>query len=362
MLYLLMKVLSGKRFHRFAKYTASFKIMRGFKESQPTIYDVAALSGVSISTVSRVLNFPEKVSDDARQKVISAIDSLGFVPKAEARARALQNSARIGVLTPFFTAPSFVQRLRGIGSALSETNHELIIYTIDSLPRLQGYLANLPIKGNLEGLIVMSLPVDHPSAERLVQHGPHTVLIENRQNGFSSIEIDDFQGGMLAAEYLVSKGHQCCAFIGDIDPPNFAIRPVIQRLDGFRQGLIEAGLTLTDEYVRSAPYGQEPTRQAVSELLSLPKPPTAIFAAADIQATVVLKVARGLGLRVPGDLAVLGFDDLDLAEYVGLTTIRQPLDESGRIAVKLLLSTLSDPGQPCQNIQLPLRIVERETV
>jgi len=336
--------------------------MKGFRESQPTIYDVAALSGVSISTVSRVLNSPERVSDEARQKVITAIDELGFVPKAEARARALQNSPRIGVLTPFFTAPSFVQRLRGIDSALTQTNHELIIYTVDSLPRLQGYLTNLPIKGNLEGLIVMSLPIDDPSAQRLVQHGPHTVFIEYRQNGFSSIEIDDCQGGKLAAQYLVSKGHRRCAFIGDIDPPDFAIRPVVKRLEGFRQGLYEAGLTIAEEYIRSAPYGQEPTQQAVFELLNLPLPPTAIFAAADIQAIVALNVARGMGLHVPDDLAVLGFDDLDLAEYIGLTTIRQPLDDSGRIAVELLLSKLAEPDQPCQHIQLPLNIVERETV
>jgi len=336
--------------------------MKGFKGSQPTIYDVAALSGVSISTVSRVLNSPEKVGDVARLKVIAAIDELGFVPKAEARARALQYSPRIGVLTPFITAPSFVQRLRGISSALTQTNHELIIYTVDSLPRLQGYLTNLPIKGNLEGLIVMSLPIDEPSAQRLVQHGPHAVFIEYHQNGFSSIEIDDYQGGKLAAQYLVSKGHLRCGFIGDIDPPNFAIRPVVQRLKGFHQGLEEAGLTLTADYIRSSPYGQEKTQQAVFELLNLPLPPTAIFAAADIQATVALKVARGMGLHVPDDLAVLGFDDLDLADYIGLTTIRQPLDDSGRIAVELLLSKLASPDQPSQHIQLPLNIVERETV
>lgn len=336
--------------------------MKGFRGSQPTIYDVAALSGVSISTVSRVLNSPERVGDEARLKVIAAIDELGFVPKAEARARALQNSPRIGVLTPFITAPSFVQRLRGISGALTQTNHELIIYTVDSLPRLQGYLTNLPIKGNLEGLIVMSLPIDERSAQRLMQLGPHAVFIEYRQDGFSSIEIDDYQGGKLAAQYLVSKGHLRCGFIGDINPPDFAIRPVVQRLEGFHQGLHKAGLTLTAEYVRSTPIGQEQTQQAVFELLNLPLPPTAIFAAADIQATITLKVARGMGLHVPDDLAVLGFDDLDLAEYIGLTTIRQPLDDSGRIAVELLLSKLSDPDQPSQHIQLPLSIVERDTV
>jgi LacI family transcriptional regulator len=188
------------------------------------------------------------------------------------------------------------------------------------------------------------------------------VFIEYCKDGFSSIEIDDFQGGKLAAQYLVSKGHTCCGFIGDVNPPEFAIRPVVQRLEGYRQGLEEAGLSLKEEYIRSAPYGQEQTQQAVYELLNMPRPPTAIFAAADIQATITLKVARELGLQVPGDLAVIGFDDLDLAEYVGLTTIRQPLDDSGRIAVELLLSKLSDPDQPSQHIQLPLRIVERDTV
>lgn len=336
--------------------------MKGSRENQPTIYDVAALSGVSISTVSRVLNSPERVKVETRHKVVAAIDNLGFVPKAEARARALQNTHRIGVLTPFFTAPSFVQRLRGISAALTKTNHELIIYTVDSLARLQGYLTNLPINGNLEGLIVMSLPIDDPSALRLVRHGLNTVSIEYRQNGFSSIEIDDFLGGKLAAQYLVSKGHQRCAFIGDIDPPDFAIRPVVKRLSGFRQGLAEAGLNLNPENIVTSSYERERTQQAVLKLLSLPLPPTAIFAAADIQAIVALKVAREMELHVPDDLAVIGFDDLDLAGYVGLTTIRQPLDDSGRIAVELLLAKLNDLDRPSQHIQLPLSIVERDTV
>lgn len=336
--------------------------MKGSRENQPTIYDVAALSGVSISTVSRVLNSPERVKVETRHKVVAAIDNLGFVPKAEARARALQNTHRIGVLTPFFTAPSFVQRLRGISAALTKTNHELIIYTVDSLARLQGYLTNLPINGNLEGLIVMSLPIDDPSALRLVRHGLNTVSIEYRQNGFSSIEIDDFLGGKLAAQYLVSKGHQRCAFIGDIEPPDFAIRPVVKRLSGFRQGLAEAGLNLNPENIVTSSYERERTQQAVLKLLSLPLPPTAIFAAADIQAIVALKVAREMELHVPDDLAVIGFDDLDLAGYVGLTTIRQPLDDSGRIAVELLLAKLNDLDRPSQHIQLPLSIVERDTV
>jgi LacI family transcriptional regulator len=336
--------------------------MKPAKENAPTIYDVAELSGLSISTVSRVLNSPDRVSGETRSKVLAAIDQLGFVPKAEARARALQNNRRIGVLTPFITAPSFVQRLRGIDSALVNTNYELIIYTVESLNRLQGYLASLPITGNLDGLIIMSLPIDDGGAGRLSKYGPETVLIEYTQPDFCSVEIDDVAGGKMAAQYLISKQHHRMAFIGDINPPDYAIRPVILRLVGFRQGLEQAGISLPEEYICSSPYDQEPTRQAVRELLSLPHPPTAIFAAADIQAMGVLKVAQEFGLKIPDDLSVIGFDDLEMADYVGLTTIRQPLDDSGRIAAELLLSRLADSDRPVQHIKLPLTVVERETV
>jgi DNA-binding LacI/PurR family transcriptional regulator len=211
-------------------------------------------------------------------------------------------------------------------------------------------------------LIIICLPLDADLAGRLAERGPNIVTIETSQRVFSSVEIDDFAGGRLAAQYLAGKGHQRCAFIGDIDPPDYAIRPVVSRLTGFRRGLEEAGLALPEDYIHSSRYDQEPTRQAVRELLCSSQPPTAIFAAADIQAIGVLKVARELGLNVPRDLAIIGFDDLDLADYVGLTTVRQPLDDSGRIAAELLLSGLTDTSWPVQHIELPLSIVERETV
>lgn len=335
--------------------------MKG-RETLPTIYDVASRAGLSISTVSRVLNTPDQVNDATRQRVLDVINELGYVPKAEARARALRSARRIGVLTPFFTAPSFVQRLRGIDLALAPSQYELIIYTVDALDRLTGYLTTLPLMGNLDGLIVMSLPVDAAAAGRLVHHSLETVLIEHNQPDFCSVEINDFQGGHMAAQYLISKGHQRIAFFGDIDPPDYAIRPVVTRFDGFRAALAEAGLELPAEYVCSSWYDQEHSWQGARRLLSLPRPPTAIFAAADIQAIAIMKVARELGLHIPKDLAVMGFDDLDMADYVGLTTIRQPLDDSGRIAAELLLGRLADPNRHVQHVQLPLTLIERETV
>lgn len=327
----------------------------------PTIFDVAELSGVSISTISRVINSPEKVNINTRQKVYEAIDKLGFVPQAEARARALRFSGRIGVITPFFTAPSFVQRLRGIAASLSKENFDLIIYTVDSNNRLQSYLSSLPLTGNLDGLVIVSLPIADADVKRLLDHGLPTVLIEFPHPLLNSVEINDVEGGRLATEYLINKGHKRIAFLGDTDLPEYSIHPVSLRLKGFRQAVKNANLDIPKEFVRLAPYNQEQARIIAKELLDNPNPPTAIFAATDLQALGVLKAARQLNIKVPEQLAIIGFDDLDMADYEDLTTIRQHLDESGRIAVEILLSHITENSRPVQHINIPLVLVERLT-
>jgi LacI family transcriptional regulator len=332
------------------------------EQKPPTIYDVAKLSGVSISTISRVLNAPDKVNSKTHKHVMNVIDQLGFVPKAEARARALQNTNRIGVLTPFFTAPSFVQRFRGVASALSKANYELVIYPIDSMDHLQGYISSIPLMRNIDGLIIMSLSLGDQDAQRLSKNDMETVLIEYSHPQLNSIMINDEHGGQLAAEYLIKKGHKTFSFLGDIEPPEkFSIHPVKSRLMGFKQTLQEAGLSLPKTNIRSAPYTQEESRQAALELLSLPKPPTSIFAASDTQALSVMKVARQLNIKVPNDLAIVGFDDIDVAEHIDLTTICQHLDESGRLAAEILLARISEPKRPLQHINLPLNLIERMT-
>lgn len=331
-------------------------------QKKPTIYDVAERAGVSITTVSRILNTPDKVNNETREKVLIAIDALSFVPKAEARARAMQHTGRIGVISPFFTAPSFMQRLRGIAETLSPENYELVVYTVNSADHLQGYLTRLPLTRNLDGLIVLSLPVDDTQVRRLIDHGLPTVLIEYPHPKLNCVEIDDVEGGYMATTYLLGKGHRRIAFLGDSDLPEYSIHPVSLRLGGFRQALKEARIKLPETFVRLAPYSQEQTRQVAKELLNLLNPPTAIFAATDFQALGVLKAARQLEIKVPEQLAVIGFDDLDIAEYADLTTISQNLDESGRLAVELLLAQIESPSRPPRHVKLPLSLIERQTV
>jgi len=328
---------------------------------QVTVYEVAEHAGVSIATVSRVLNSPEKVNEATRARVLATIDRLGFVPKAEAAARARKDHGRIGVLAPFFTLPSFVERLRGVANALDDSPYELAIYNVDSSARRNGYLASLPVTRRLDGLIIMALPFDQTTALRLANHQLETVLIEFSQEPFSNIRIDDRAGGRMVAEYLLQQGHRRCAFVGDTDLPDFAIHTSDWRLEGYRDALAAAGVILSDEYVALAPHSRENARLLGHRLFDLAEPPTAIFAASDNQALGVLKAARERRLSVPKELAVIGFDDVDIADYVGLTTIRQPLEESGRVAVDLLLARLVDPSRPPQHIRLPLTLVRRET-
>lgn len=333
----------------------------GKKNKPPTIYDVASHAGVSITTVSRMLNDPNKVNPETQKKILASIRALDFVPKAEARARALHRNGRIGVITPFFTAPSFVQRLRGIAGSLSLLNFELVVYTVSSLEHLQRYLSTLPLTGNLDGLIILSLPVGDADASHLIDHGLPTVLIEYPNPKLNCVEIDDVQGGRMAAAYLLEKGHKKIAFLGDTDLPEYSIHPVSLRLTGFRQALREAGIELPDTLVRLAPYSQEQTRQVAREFLALPDPPTAIFAATDFQALGVLKAARQFNVAVPEKLAVIGFDDLDMAEYADLTTISQHLDESGRLAVEILVAQMESVSSLPRHIIIPLNTIERKT-
>lgn len=327
-----------------------------------TIYDVAEEAGVSIATVSRVLNTPHRVNEKTRQRVMTAIDQLAFVPKAEASARARQKSYRIGVLAPFFTYPSFVQRLRGIASVVNGSEYELVVYSIDSALHYQRQLESLPVAHRIDGLIIMSLQLEDEPAQRLLRNDLHTVLIESQHGSFSGVEINNVQGGRLAAEYFIERGHRRIAFVGiDTEIPGCTLPTSAMRLTGFRAKLSEENLPLLDRYVRNAHNDMEAAYAQAKILLSLEERPTAIFAASDLLAIGVLKASRELGLKTPEDVAVLGFDDLDIADYLGLTTIRQSLDESGRVAVELLLNRLADPLRTVQHVHFPLTIVRRGT-
>lgn len=331
----------------------------------PTIYDVAGRAGVSIATVSRVLNGSDRVSAEVRARTLAAVDELHYVPRAEARDRARKQVGRLGVLSPHFTADSFVDRLRGVATALVGLPYELVVYDVTTRAQRDRYLSNVTLTNQVDGLIVIGLPFDEEIAARLLRRGVEIVQIMTKaqpySHHFTTILIDDGAAGRMAAEHLLSRGHRRLGFVGGSEPIDTAANFGSTNLDGFRQALALAGVPLPDAYVSLAPFGLEQARSQAHSLLGLEEPPTAIYAASDTQAIGVLSAARQRGLSVPGDLALLGFDDIEIAEFIGLSTIGQPLKESGRLAVEYLLQQLAEPGQPVQQIDMPLTLKERMT-
>ena len=326
-----------------------------------TIYDVAERAGVSITTVSHSINHPGKVSPPTRDRVFRAIDQLGFVPQSEASARARRGVGRIGVVAPITAYASFEVRLRGVIEALRNTSFELVLYDQQSLAERADYLAALPLSNRLDGLVVMSLPFDDRVAERLVNRHLPSVLVEFVRRGFSSVCIDDFYGGRLAAEHLLALGHERIAFVGEAKASERVAIQATRRVEGIRAALGEAGLEMPGAYLSFGQYGVVSARHQTNELMRSRRPPTAIVAHSDIQAIGVLQAAQQRGLDVPADLAVIGFDNLDVADYLGITTIAQPLAESGRIATGMLLEQLANPTSPRRDVILPLELIQRRT-
>ncbi|GAB4125417.1 MAG: LacI family DNA-binding transcriptional regulator [Roseiflexaceae bacterium] len=333
--------------------------MDGARPVDVTIYDVAKRAGVSITTVSRVLNQPERVNPETRARVYQAIEVLGFVPRAEAVARARTHVGRIGVLSPFFTFPSFAQRLRAMANTLSESNFELVIYNVNSASNLESYLNTLPILRRLDGIVLLSLNVDNSAIERLRQNGMEIVLLDCWHPQVSSITIDDEAGGRLVAEHLLRQGRRRLAVLGDANVPSYTTNASAARMRGFQSVLAAAGMP--PAYHALSPHGISNAVAEAHELLSQHPRPDAIFATSDQQAMGVLKAARERQLLIPEDIAVIGFDDLDMSDVIGLTTVRQPLEESGKLAIELLLNQINEPGRPPRQIRFPLEIISRET-
>jgi LacI family transcriptional regulator len=326
-----------------------------------TIYDVAERAGVSITTVSRFLNNPEKVNPETGKKVQDAINQLAYIPHGNTGTKASRRVGRIGVLTPFFPAPSFVQRLQGMTPVFRQYHCEMVIYTVESLEQLQEYLHSVSILKRFDGLVIMAMRVGDEEVQRILQSGLEVVLIEQHHPLLSSVEADNVRGGSLAAEHFLEKGLFPCGFIGQATALPFSLEPSALRWRGYQETLSRAGRPTAERHVRLGDVSVEDGMRMALDLLGNPDRPRAVFAMCDLQAIGAMKAARKLGLRVPEDVAILGFDDIETAEYMELSTVSQSLTESGRLAAELLVARIREPGRPHQSIQLKVAVVPRAT-
>jgi DNA-binding LacI/PurR family transcriptional regulator len=251
----------------------------------------------------------------------------------------------IGVVVSFLTRPQAAERLRGVDAVLADSEFDLVIYNVESVQKRDHYLNTLTTAQRADGLLVMSLPPAPETAEALRVSPVPVVFIDVHTPTVDQLPRvigDDVRGGALAARHLLDLGHRSIAFIGDALADPFGFTSSRDRERGFRDELAQAGLSVPDDWIGHGAHGRYEARDLARRMLAGERRPTAIFTASDTQALGVIAAARELGLHVPDDLSVVGYDDIEAADYVGLTTIRQQLFESGRRGAEILLAEIDD--------------------
>jgi LacI family transcriptional regulator len=326
-----------------------------------TIGDVAKRAGVGRGTVSRVLNNRPNVDPETRARVQAVIDEMDFVPSTAARRLSLGRSQTVAVVVPFLTRPSVVERLRGIESGLVAAGLDMMAMNVESASRRDAILRDVARPERIDGLILVSIAPHEDELARITPTGLPVVLVDAHHRRLPRVVTDDVGGGRLAARHLIDLGHRRLGFVGDVPRPGFGFASSRLRLRGVEQALRTEGLALREEDVALAEHGRRSARASAEAMLSRAEHPTAIVAASDTEAMGILEAAAALGMSVPGDLSVIGYDDLEVADYMGLTTIRQPLFETGERAARRLVDRIAGRDDAPLREVLPVSLVVRRT-
>jgi len=335
-------------------------MVRTRKEHSDTvsIKDVAKLAGVSITTVSRVINKFPSVKEKHRIQVLEAIKQLNFQPSILAQRLATGKSNVIALVIPRYEGIFYsfyaLELIRGVGTLCESLKLDMLLHITDS--RLA-----LSMKG-VGGIMFADIIGNRHQLEAAISNGIHCMVINNyiEDLDVSCIAVDNKGGAEAAVDYLVSLGHKKIAHItGDL-----VTQAAAWRLEGYQRALKKHNIVLTSEYTQRTDYSRGHARQAAETLFKLSDPPTAIFAASDSMALEVMTVARELGKEIPRDLSIMGFDDNPSGLYgpVALTTVRQPLIKMAQDGVKELNAMMSAKKKmPVKKIILPTEVVVRES-
>lgn len=326
-----------------------------------TIADIARLAGVGRGTVSRVLNQRPNVDPATRARVLSVIADLDYSPSPMARRLSLGRTQTVAVIVPFMTRPAAVEKLRGVEFALVRAGYDMVVFNVETAERRDRVFLDLPRPSRVDGIIVMSLSPHQAEYERLARSGLPTILVDASYRRLPRIVVDDVAGGRLATRHLIDLGHRRLGFVGDTLEPPLAFSSSRHRLVGMRRELSEAGLSLPHSLIGGGDHSRYRAAEMARRMLRLPLPPTAIVCASDTQASGVLQAASEIGLRVPGGLSVTGYDDVELADHLGLTTIHQPLFDMGVRAGERLLGIIQGSVPDKLREVHPVHLVIRRT-
>ncbi len=330
------------------------------KKAAVTIHDVAAAAGVSVSTVSRVLNNKEDVAPETAEAVQRVIQELGYTSSLAARSMRSRRTNVIGLVMPDLEQPFCLNIVKGVNRAIEQSEYDLLVYTGGNSNARTWAIHEQQYVSLLNGSITDGIIVVAPAAKTFSTQYPLVAIDPHRDStDFPAVISTNRIGAMSAMEYLLGLGHRRIGFIGGRPDLQSAVR----RLQGYKDSLQEAGIPIDPDLIQSGDFTQQAGYVGARRLLSLPDPPTAIFAANDKSAIGVIEAVRELGLRVPDDISVVGFDNIDEAAYIngGLTTVDQALDEMARTAVQLLMDLINGKTLDKMLYRIPTRLVIRSS-
>ncbi|AOZ92912.1 LacI family DNA-binding transcriptional regulator [Paenibacillus crassostreae] len=326
-----------------------------------SIKDVAKRAGVSVTSVSRVLNSEKYISQRILEKVNQAIEELNYSPSQIARSLKKQKTSTIGIIVPDLTNYFCSTILSSIEESASEYGYNLIVCNIaENLEKELKYLHAVQ-EMRVDGIIIMHQKVNQRILS-FIESASMPILfscVRSPLPGRFSVLINDYQAALDATEYLIGLGHRRIAFLGgDLGD----VTAGYSRYQGYLDALHKSGIPLNHDFIKFGNYKLESGRVMMQEILEQGECPTVVFAASDDMAVGAMNCILDYGLSVPEDISVMGFDDSLIAKAVRpmLTTMQQPVRELGRISLEYLHTLIEDPDQPdCRDIYLPHRIMER---
>ena len=330
-----------------------------------TIADVAADAGVGVGTVSRVLNGSGQVRESTLRTVLDSIDRLGYRPSHAAAALVRGTPHTVALLVAHLTRPSTVVRVASALAVLEEQGYDTIVCNVDSPAERDRHLESLLPTHRADGVLAICLPLSRGQLDQFTRAGVALASVDAANPGVPQTVIDDTAGGRLATGHLIGLGHRRIGFVGDMPfgrpPAGLGFTSSAHRLRGYKQALVAAGIDVEPGLIRRGPHDAAVAAEQAARLLKSPRPPSAIFAASDTQAIGVLAAADRLGVPVPERLSVVGFDDIESAAFLGLSTVRQPLTLSGAEGARRLCARLRGEKVHPRRQELPIELMARDS-
>ncbi|WP_243549763.1 LacI family DNA-binding transcriptional regulator [Priestia megaterium] len=328
----------------------------------PTIYDVAKLSGLSKTTVSRVINNHSYVSEEKKNRVLKAMKELNYTPNPSARKLRGQVTTTIGVIVPKIINPFFSYLVDSIEQVAYKKGYHVLIFQSNEDKEKELAFLNLLKTKQVDGIIMTSIENDWSLIEPFTEYGPILLCNEYVNNAnVPIVRLNQYKGAYIGVKHLLEKGHRK---IGYCTGGLFAEEGKDKdRNQGYQKALQEAGIQPDPKWIFVNQHSIEDGKQVVKKILSMEDRPTAIFTGSDEIAGGTMIEAKESGLSIPNDLAIIGFDDQPLAQMLDpkLTTIRQPIDQMGIKAMEILIDMLNDSESTVETFELPIELVVRSS-